>query len=438
VRALAAAHAGRVRFHCWVQWLLDEQLARAARGVRLVQDLPIGVDPGGADAWIWQDVFAPGVSVGAPPDLFNRRGQDWGLPPLVPARLRAADYRPFIETVRASMRHGGGLRIDHVMGLFRLFWIPAGRPPAEGAYVRYPADDLLGIVALESQRAGAIVVGEDLGTVEEGTSERLRERGVLSCRVAWFGPETPAEFPELALGAITTHDLPTVAGVWSGADVARQRAVGLEPDASEALRDRLAAVAGVSAGAALADAVRGAHRALGASPSALVAATLEDALHVEERPNLPGTSTECPNWRLALPQPLEDICVDLRVQEVAAILSAARGARSARRAGLTTAARAHAPRRCVVVTPVPWHGPCSPRRWEAGSQASRGGSDDARTPARQGCAGHRRRHGHRRGDLPHVRARGRPGRRQRPARRSARRRGRGDRPRRRRGHGVRR
>ena len=325
VRALARERADRVRFHCWVQWLLEEQLARAALGTCLVQDLPIGVDPGGADAWIWQDVFAGGTSVGAPPDLFNRRGQDWGVPPLIPWALRDAGYRPFIETVRASMRRGGGLRIDHVMGLFRLFCIPRGRPPAEGAYVRYPADDLLGIVALESQRAGAIVVGEDLGTVEAGTSERLRERGVLSCRVAWFGPEEPAGFPELTLGSVTTHDLPTIAGVWSGADIACQRAAGLEVDGSIGqLRDRLAAVAGAGAEAPLAEVVRGAYRALGAAPAALVAATPEDALEVEERPNMPGTSTEYPNWCLALPATLEEMRGDPRVHELGAILGASR------------------------------------------------------------------------------------------------------------------
>src|SRR5262249_50861284 len=154
------------------------------------------------------------VTVGAPPDVFNTRGQDWGLPPFVPHRLAAAGYEPFVQTIRSTLRHAGGLRVDHVMGLFRLYWIPRGMSPAAGAYVRYRADDLLPILALESHRAGAVVVGEDLGTVERGTRARLRARRVLSCRVLWFESGKPAVYPRLALSAVTTHDLPTVAGLW--------------------------------------------------------------------------------------------------------------------------------------------------------------------------------------------------------------------------------
>src|SRR5438445_13643607 len=147
-----------------------------------MQDLPIGVAPDGADAWAWQDALAEGTSVGAPPDRFVTRGQDWGLPPFVPHQLRALGYGPFIETIRASLRRGGGLRIDHVMGLFRLFWIPHGLPPAEGGYVRYPAQELLAIVALESQRTGSPVVGGARGTVEDGVREQLAAPGLLPCR----------------------------------------------------------------------------------------------------------------------------------------------------------------------------------------------------------------------------------------------------------------
>ena len=167
-RPSGQAHADRVRFHEWLQWLVDLQLESASTaGVAVMHDLAVGVDPGGADAWLWQDVFALDMAVGAPPDEFNTRGQDWGLPPFDPWRLRAAGYGPFVETIRAGLRHAGGLRVDHVMGLFRLFWIPRGQPAADGAYVRYPASELLDIVALESHRAGAYVVGEDLGTVED-------------------------------------------------------------------------------------------------------------------------------------------------------------------------------------------------------------------------------------------------------------------------------
>src|SRR5262249_23526996 len=160
---------------------------------------------------------------------FNARGQDWGLPPFIPHRLAAAGYEPFVQTIRATLRHAGGLRIDHVMGLFRLYWIPRGLTPAEGAYVRYPAGDLLDIVALESHGAGAVVGGGDGGPVEEGVRARLRACRILSSRLVWFERGRPSTFPGLAMAAVTTHDLPTIAGLWSGVDVAAQKAVGLEP-----------------------------------------------------------------------------------------------------------------------------------------------------------------------------------------------------------------
>ena len=175
-RASPPSERERIAFHAWLQWLLDEQLARAGRALRLVTDLAIGFDGEGADAWAWQDVLAQGVTVGAPPDDFALEGQDWGLPPFVPHRLRRRRYGPFVETVRAGLRHAGGMRVDHVMGLFRLFWVPGGATARDGAYVRYPTDDLLAILALESERAGALVIGEDLGTVAPGVRERLARR----------------------------------------------------------------------------------------------------------------------------------------------------------------------------------------------------------------------------------------------------------------------
>ena len=179
-------------FHAWLQWALDLQFTAATGDMTVIQDLPIGVAGGGADAWTWQDVLAEGVSVGAPPDAFNAQGQDWGSPPLIPWRLRDADYEPFIQSIRATIAGAGGLRIDHVMGLFRLWWVPAGGSAAEGAYVRYPSEDLLDIVALESHRAQALVVGEDLGTVEDGVREALAEHGILSYRLLWFEEDAPA------------------------------------------------------------------------------------------------------------------------------------------------------------------------------------------------------------------------------------------------------
>src|SRR6185503_8410019 len=180
VKKFQKVEANRVRFHEWLQWLLDDQVRRAGSQIGLMHDLPIGFDPGGADAWVWQDLLAQGATVGAPPDEFSADGQNWGLPPFVPHKLRAAAYNPFIETVRATLRHGRGLRIDHVMGLFRLFWIPEGMTARQGAYVNYAVDDLLGILALESQRAGAVIVGEDLGTVEESMRKQLARCRILS------------------------------------------------------------------------------------------------------------------------------------------------------------------------------------------------------------------------------------------------------------------
>src|SRR5688572_9075986 len=328
VARFAAAHADRVRFHEWLQWLLDRQLAQAGREVRLMQDLPIGVDPGGADAWAWQDVLVTDATVGAPPDRYNRRGQDWGLPPMAPHRLRAARYEPFIQTIRASLRHAGGLRIDHVMGLFRLFWIPRGRSPAQGGYVRYPADDLLAIVALETHRAGAVVVGEDLGTVEAGVRERLAAHRILSYRVVWFERDPPAQYPELAMAAVTTHDLPTIAGLWTGTDLAEQRALGLQPNeqAVARLRQQLAEHTGAPTDDTVERVVDLAHRALARAPSVLVTATLDDALAVCERPNVPGTVNERPNWSLALPLPLEQIETSPLALSIAACLERERRA----------------------------------------------------------------------------------------------------------------
>ena len=305
VARFARSQAARVHFHEWLQLVLDRQLQEAGGApAGLVNDVAVGVNPDGADAWAWQDQLAAGVSVGAPPDPFNQEGQDWGLPPFDPWRLRAAGYEPFVQTLRAAFRHAAGIRVDHVMGLFRLYWIPAGGGPAAGAYVHYPAGDLLDILSLESVRAGAYVVGEDLGTVQDEVREELRGRCVLSYKLYWFERSDPARYPEQALAALTTHDLPTLAGVWSGRDPlpeVRERLAGL-PDAR---RDVLLA----------------AYAALAQAPCRLLAATLEDVTGMEERPNLPGTTGEHPNWSLRLPLALEQLMADSRPHAVAAILS---------------------------------------------------------------------------------------------------------------------
>jgi 4-alpha-glucanotransferase len=324
VAQFARENKNRVRFHKWVQWLLDRQLARCSRRLALMQDLPVGVDPDGADAWAWQDVFAHGVGIGAPPDEFNTQGQNWGLPPFIPHKLRAAGYEPFIQTIRACFRNGGGLRIDHVMGLFRLFCIPEGSSGADGAYVRYNPDEMLAIVALESERAQAYVVGEDLGTVEDGVRKKLAQYGVLSYRLLWFEKGDPEAYPREALSAVTTHDLPTVAGLWSGSDLEKQGELGLKPNeqSTAEMRDRLLSMARLPRDATTEDVIAGAYQVLARAPSRILTATLDDAALASERPNIPATmGDQNPNWSLALPLPIEDLMASKLPRRIAAALS---------------------------------------------------------------------------------------------------------------------
>jgi len=310
VARFAEANQRRVSFHEWLQWLLDRQLAAAAGEIDLINDVAIGGRGDGADTWLWCGAFAEGVSVGAPPDGFNPAGQNWGLPPFHPWRLGQAGYEPFIQTVRAAFRHGAGLRLDHVMGLFRLFWIPAGLGGKDGVYVHYPFGDLLDILALESQRAGAFVVGEDLGTVQAGVREELSRRGVLSYRLLWFEDQPPESYPAQAMAALTTHDLPTLAGVWTGEDS--------DPE----IRERLRRHAGLTGQENVAELIGPAHRALARTPAQILSATLEDALGVAERPNRPGQDDRFPNWCLALPLSLEEISAQPGPVEVARALGA--------------------------------------------------------------------------------------------------------------------
>jgi 4-alpha-glucanotransferase len=318
--------ADRIRFHQWIQYEIDRQLERASRAMPVTQDLPIGFDADGADGWAFQDVLAAGISVGAPPDEFNTKGQNWGLPPFVPHKLRAAGYEPFARTIRGCVRHAGGLRIDHVMGLFRLFWIPAGMEPRSGAYVRSNAEELLAIVALESQRAGAVIVGEDLGTVEEVARKRLMDACVLSYRLLWFEKTPPSRFPEHALAAVTTHDLPTIAGLWTGSDLTVQKRLGLAPNekGTRQIRARVKRLAGATPSTPIGTIVTRVHEALAAVPSRIVTATLEDAMAVEKRPNMPATTTEWPNWRLALPRPIEELDRDPLARRIARALARGR------------------------------------------------------------------------------------------------------------------
>ena len=330
VAAMASTERDRVRFYMWLQWCMDNQLAEAGREIAIVQDLPIGFDPGGFDAWEWQHLLALGVSVGAPPDAFNQSGQDWGTPPFVPWRLADEGFRPFIETVRANLAPGGGLRVDHVMGLWRLWCIPPGAAPAEGAYVRFPSRELLAILALESQRAQALMVGEDLGTVETGVRESLSEHDVLSYRLLWFEAESPENWPEKSMGAVTTHDLPTVAGLWDGSDLEEQRDLGLNvyEDGNDAIKGRLMAMTGLVGNENVSEATVAAYEQLTKAPSRLLVATLEDVLCARNRPNIPGASERHSNWRIALPIPLEDIESRPLVEHVADMLGRRRNGKT--------------------------------------------------------------------------------------------------------------
>ncbi|HUH06473.1 MAG TPA: 4-alpha-glucanotransferase [Egibacteraceae bacterium] len=328
--AVAAARrelSGRVDYHAWLQWLCDEQLAAAQSEARaagmpigIIHDLAVGVDPGGADAWALQDHLASGVSLGAPPDVYNQHGQDWALPPLLPERLAETGYAPLRDMLRSVLRHAGGIRIDHILGFFRLFWIPEDSVPADGAYVRYPSDALLGVLALEAQRAGAMMIGEDLGTVGPGVRGALRERGVLRSCVLYFertadgtGPLPVEDYPELALTTVTTHDLPTAAGWWVDEEVRARAELGLLREHTTADSERQAKVreraemiqllsrAGlVGDNPTVEDLVVAMHAFLARTPSLLVAGALWDAIADPRQPNLPATVDEYPNWRLPL------------------------------------------------------------------------------------------------------------------------------------------
>jgi 4-alpha-glucanotransferase len=287
-------HQERVDFFAWVQGLLDRQLADNARKGSVILDLPIGFRTDGADAWEWQDLLALDVSIGAPPDWFNEHGQDWGLPPFIPHLLRASGYAPFIQTLRAAFRNAAGLRIDHVMGLFRLYWVPHGSGAKNGGYVRFQSDEMLDILAIESHRANAFVVGEDLGTVEEGVREELFDRNILSCRLLWFEPTQPEKWPTRALASVTTHDLPMIAGAWRGTD------------GTPELKERLRAWGALEEDADIDRVIETAARLLARSPCLLVLMQLEDVFAVAERPNVPG-SGDRPNWCLPLPWRIESL-----------------------------------------------------------------------------------------------------------------------------------
>ncbi len=310
VAEFVTRNPGLVAFHAWLQHQLDRQLAAASHSAPLLADLAVGFDPGGADAWAWQDLIAVDARIGAPPDEFNVAGQDWGLPPFVPHQLRAARYEPFISTLREVLAHAGGLRVDHVMGLFRLWWVaPGASSPATGGYVQYPAGDLLDILAVEAHRAGAFVVGEDLGLVQDEVRDELGRRGVLSTRLAWFEDAAPESWPAQSVGSLGTHDLATVAGVWTGSDVANRKALDLPLDDESEGRvgERLRRLTGLSDDATVDEVSAAAHRRLADAGSSVVLASLADILGLVQRVNVPGTTTQWPNWSVALPVEVDDL-----------------------------------------------------------------------------------------------------------------------------------
>lgn len=328
VAAFADAHAGRVEFFTWCQWVADLQLAAAcASGVEIVVDLPVGFDAGGADGWAWQELCDFSFEVGCPPDGHNVEGQKWGLPPLDPQALMAAEFAPFISMVRAGLRHASALRMDHVMQLWRLFWVP-GSGARDGVYVHYPVDALLAILRVEACRAGAWVVGEDMGTVADGVRETMAAIGMLGYRTSMR--TDPDLNPAGSMGSVATHDQATIAGTLRGTDADDMLAIGKGFDVThvEHTRRELAASAGVDpdgriGAAEVAAAVRVQHQRLAESPSVVVLATLDDAAGVAERPNMPGTIDEWANWRIALPAPVEDILDAELAGTVAATLAAA-------------------------------------------------------------------------------------------------------------------
>lgn len=349
-------HLEQVDFHCWLAWLTDSQLAGAQRQARdagmavgIVHDLAVGVHPSGSDAWALQDALAGGMSVGAPPDAFNAHGQDWGLPPWRPDALDATGYAPYRDLLRGVLRHAGGLRIDHVMGLFRLWWVPEGRPPTDGAYVRYDAEAMLGVLALEAHRAGAVVIGEDLGTVEDGVREELADRGILGTSVLWFErdyahggrPLRPGEWRTSSLATVTTHDLPSTAARLTGEHVELRHRLGLlgrpldqeqAEDAVEvaewlALLGRLGLLPeGTGDEEAV---VKALHRYLAATPARMLGIWLPDAVGDRRPQNLPGTWDQYPNWRLPIadaegrPVTLEQLAVSPRLHALAEEVRAA-------------------------------------------------------------------------------------------------------------------
>lgn len=350
VQAFYQQYKDEVRFYLWLQWLADSQFAacwqccqQQEMPIGLYRDLAVGVAPGGAETWSERTLYCLGASTGAPPDILGPLGQNWGLPPMDPAIIRDRAYEPWIALLRANMRNCGALRIDHVMSLLRLWWIPRGESAAQGAYVHYPVDDLLAILALESQRQQCMVIGEDLGTVPEAIVTRLQETGVYSYKVLWFEQNAagafraPAHWAVQAMAVATTHDMPTLRGWWQSDDLTLGSQLGLYPDKVMLRRlyqQRLAAKQALLTSLHRAGTLpvrvghqanrtqmsialnRGMHCYLAETHSALLGLQPEDWLDMASPVNIPGTSDEYPNWRRKLSVSLETMFADARISQL--------------------------------------------------------------------------------------------------------------------------
>lgn len=354
VKDFADSHADEVGFHIFLQWLASRGLAGAQRAAReegmaigLIADLAVGTDNGGSHVWSRQEDFLVGLQVGAPPDEINTHGQDWGLTTFSPMALQQHAFAPFLEMLRASLRHAGGLRIDHILGMRRLWVLPSGAKATDGVYLSYPQNDLLNLIALESQRHRAVIVGEDLGTVPPGFSATLADNGILGMQVMLFQRDhglfvEPSRWSTQVLATTTTHDLPTIAGWWRGRDIDCMNAIGMLPEHSNAEQmhaernsDRHAMwnafnYAGVATGEipppdAPAAVVDAAIQFVAKTPAPLAMIPLEDLLGIDEQPNLPGTIDQHPNWRRRLPAPIDELFENASVKSRMDLLNAERG-----------------------------------------------------------------------------------------------------------------
>lgn len=346
-------HAEEILYFAWLQWVADEQLARAAEvadavgmSVGVMADLAVGVHPDGADAWANSRVLASGISVGAPPDMYNQKGQDWSQPPWQPRALEQVAYLPFRDLLRNVMRHAGAVRIDHILGLFRLWWIRNGASPADGAYVSFDHEALIGILALEAHRSGTVIIGEDLGTLPDGVTDYLNSRGILGTQVVWFEkedgrPKAPESFRRDVLVSVTVHDLPPNAAYLAGEHVTLREELGLLDDPeevrAEAARERESVIEALTSrgivpeGADDETLIAGLNQYALYTPAALMAVTLTDATGDRRAQNMPGTHKEYPNWRVPLCDGegqavmLDDLFDTPRAQRLFAAVREARG-----------------------------------------------------------------------------------------------------------------